>query len=165
MKRVVLIQFFLFVFSLSFGQCYVLKNEEILFSFKTKNGKKIVLAKDINNEYIIYRFGTSKKIELEYPKEKSKNSWNLFTYDYYHKPGGPENNAMYLNSVYFKIGTYQYSIFSNVYLTNEKNDDYEFGVSVFNSKNGKTTTIKGTYIIKGTLDDFKDNNLLKPKLD
>ena len=57
--------FFLFT-PFCYSQTYILSNEEVIFSFQTKNGKKMVLAKDKGNEYIIYRFGSLKKIELEY---------------------------------------------------------------------------------------------------
>jgi hypothetical protein len=82
------------------AQNFILENEELIFSFNTKNGKKLVLAKDKENEYIVYRFGTKDKIELEYP-EKNKESWSKFTYGYYSRGGGKQNLAMELESIFF----------------------------------------------------------------
>jgi hypothetical protein len=55
-------------------------NEELLFSFRLVNSKKTVcLCKDKEGKYLVYRFGTSKKIELEYPKRLDASSWKAFT--------------------------------------------------------------------------------------
>ncbi|WP_130735837.1 hypothetical protein [Flavobacterium sp. J27] len=50
------------IYSLFFAQNYLLPNEELIFGFETQRGKKLVLAKDKNNAYIIYRFGTIEKL-------------------------------------------------------------------------------------------------------
>lgn len=121
----------------------------------------MVLAKDKENEYIIYRFGTEKKIELEYPKEKNKQSWDKFTCFYYHKPGGPENGALYLSSVSFKNGAYEYTIINNTYLTEEE-DEHRIGILITNAEKGMTKTILGVYeTVEGSLDGFAENGLLK----
>ena len=159
MKKVQIFFGLLLFSKLCFGQEYILPNEEVIFSFETKKGKKMVLAKDKDNEYIIYRFGTENKIELEYP-EKNKESWSKFSYFYYGKPGGPENNGMYCHSVNFKIDDYSYSIYSNLHLY-EEGDENNIGIIINNEKRGKRKKIEAYQSIEGTLDDFLDNNLLK----
>lgn len=152
--------FFILSSGFCFGQEYLLENEEVIFSFETSNGKKMVLAKDKENEYIIYRFGTDKKIALEYP-EKNKQSWDKFRYFYYHKPGGPENGALYLSSVSFKNEGYEYTIIDNTYLT-EGDDEHRIGILITNEEKGITKTILGVYeTVEGSLDGFAENGLLK----
>ncbi|MCF6133117.1 hypothetical protein [Flavobacterium wongokense] len=158
MKKQYIILFFLLVSKIGFGQAYLLPNEEILFSFETKKGKKMVLAKDKNDKYIIYRFGTSKKIELEYP-EKNKESWNKFTFAYYSRGGGVQNLAMDLDKVIFEIGNYEYTIYQSYY---SEENDFDTGIEIYNKATKKNSTITGIYSsIKGHLTNFRDNGLLK----
>ena len=91
MKRTLILILSIFAFKCH-CQEYILPNEENIISFITKKGKIVTLSKDKNNEYIIYRFGSKEKIELEYP-EKNKNSWNKFTYSFYHRGGGKANST------------------------------------------------------------------------
>lgn len=156
-NQLVVLLFFIANWCLS--QSYLLPNEEIVFSFVTKNKKKMVLAKDKEDAYIVYRFGAENNIEIEFP-EKNKESWNKFTYFYYGKPGGPENGGSYFHSINFKIKEMQYSVYSNVYLTNTSKDDYHEGVLIINAKTKKRKTIKA-FTSEGTLDDFQYNNLLQ----
>ncbi|QBZ97642.1 hypothetical protein [Flavobacterium sangjuense] len=158
MKKVQIALFFLLFSKLSFGQDYLLPNEEVLFSFETKAGKKMILAKDKHGKYIVYRFGTSKKIELEYP-EKNKESWNKFTFAYYSRGGGVQNLAMDLNNVFFKIGNFEYSIHENYYSESNEND---VGITIRNTATEKTSEIYGKYnSVKGSLYKFRSNKLLK----
>jgi hypothetical protein len=163
MKKFQILFFFLLFSKLCFGQEYLLPNEEVVFSFETPKGKKMVLAKDKDNEYLVYRFGTEKKIELEYPQEKNKESWGKFTYYYYHRPGGPENDAMYLTNVSFRNEGYEYAIYSEMYMLPER-DDYSTGILITNAKTDKRTNIEGIYeSVEGKLEVFAENNLLKFK--
>ena len=84
----------------SFGQSLLLSNEETIFSFKTKSGKTVLIAKDRKNAYIVYRYGKDNKIELDYPKDK-KESWNKFTYFYYFRGGGKANAGLDLDRIAF----------------------------------------------------------------
>lgn len=65
---------------------YVLSNEKVVYSFQSSNGKFMYLNVDTNNLYLVYRFGTKNKIELEYPKEKNKSSFSKFEYSTYFRP-------------------------------------------------------------------------------
>jgi hypothetical protein len=140
------------------AQNYLLQNEVLIFSFETQKGKKMVLAKDKNNEYIIYRFGTLKKIEFEFP-DKTIDSWNKFTYSFYLRGGGIENDGLDLNYINFRNNEYNYEIYETYYsVENETN----YGIEVTNLTNNKIVYIKGDKNkIKGTLMDFRNNNLIK----
>jgi hypothetical protein len=140
------------------GQNYLLPNEKIIFSFTAVNNKKMVLAKDSTNVYIVYRFGTNNKIELEYP-DKTKASWDKFTYSFYLRGGGQQNEGLDLNYVYFTNDHYKYIIY-NTYASEEGKSNC--GLKVVDTLTKKTVDVKGkTLTIKGNLIDFRDNNLLK----
>jgi hypothetical protein len=155
-------RFFVFVFiiftKLCFGQGYLLHNEELIFSFETKSGKKMVLAKDKQNEYIIYRFGTPKKIELEYP-EKDKTSWEKFTYSHYFRGGGIQNAGMEIMAVYFRINNFEYMIYEDYYSENEY---YGLGVLVTDLTSNKEYDIKGSNKSKkGSFLELRESDLIK----
>ena len=142
----------------AFGQGYLLPNEELIFSFSTQKGKKVTLNKDKNNQYIIYRYGSDKKIELEFPS-KSASSWKSFNYSFYLRGGGSQNEGMDLNYVYFTNNNYQYIIYDTYYAVGEK---HSIGIKIIDLKTKKTTDIKGNIKTrKGTLIDFRDNKLLE----
>ncbi|MGC4034312.1 MAG: hypothetical protein QM764_00020 [Chitinophagaceae bacterium] len=147
-----------FFFSTAFCQHYLENNEKLIFSFDTQNEKKLVLAKDSNNLYIVYRFGTKDKIEFEFP-ENNKDSWSKFKYSFYMRGGGVQNEGMDLDYVYFSNNGFQYIIYNTYYASENK---VTIGVKIVDSKTNKTTNIKGILKSrKGALADFRNNNLLK----
>ena len=154
--------FLCFILTLSIhrasAQTYLLPNEELLYSFETAKGKKVMLAKDKANAYIIYRFGTKDKIEFEYP-DKTKDSWSKFTYTFYFRGGGADNEGLDLNYVSFTNKGFQYIIYDTYSAVENKTS---FGIKVINLSKEKTTNIPGLpKTQKGTLIDFKENGLLK----
>lgn len=159
MKTKLIILFVLLSMSdLSYSQDYLLPNEVNIYSFETKSGKKMTLAKDKKDKYIVYRFGTKSKIEFEYPK-KIKESWGKFTYSFYLRGGGKINEGMDLNYVAFTNQNYKYVIYYTYFAVGEK---VNIGVKIIDLKTKKTTDIKGDYkTLKGTLAGFRDNDLIK----
>jgi hypothetical protein len=139
------------------AQKYTLQNEEVIFSFNTKNGKTVTLNKDKGNSYIIYRFGTKDKVELEFP-EKSSSSWQQFQYSFALRGGGTQNEGMDLNYVYFTNNGFRYVIYDTYYAAGKKQ---AIGIKIINRSTNKVTNIKGDLKTrKGTMVDFRDNNLL-----
>ncbi len=139
------------------AQQYLLKNETIIFSFDALNGKHVVLARDNDNSYIVYRYGTRDSIEFEYP-EKNTDSWKKFKYAYYLRGGGVQNEGMDLNYLYFINNGYKYIIYDVYYAVGNRSG---IGIGVTNLKTNKTVTIKGSKkTIKGTITDLRDNNLV-----
>lgn len=118
---------------------YVKPNEVELYSFRTFEGKKLSICKDTLDDYLIYRYGTEEKVELEFPKDKSK-SWDLFRYNYYLRGGGIQNEGMDENNLSFTIGKYEYKIYDNYYSRGEL---YETGIVVFDAENYVEKTFKG----------------------
>ena len=140
------------------AQRFLLKSESVIFSFDTQNGKHAVLAKDVDNSYIVYRYGTTDSVEFEFP-EKNKDSWKKFKYSYYLRGGGTQNEGMDLNYMYFNNNGYRYKIYDTYYAIQNKS---EIGISVTNLKTNKIIDIKGAKKTrKGTLTDFRNNNLVE----
>jgi hypothetical protein len=54
--------------------------ETTLFSFVTASGKTALLCEGPKDAYLVYRFGTAAKTELQYPSVLDANSWQKFTY-------------------------------------------------------------------------------------
>lgn len=157
-SRLLLLLLLLVLPLMASAQIYLLPNEELIYSFETEKGKKVMLAKDKANAYIIYRFGTKDKIEFEYP-DKSKDSWSKFTYTFYFRGGGADNEGLDLNYVSFTNKGYQYIIYDTYSAVENKTS---FGIKVINSKTKKTSNIPGLpKTQKGTLIDFRENGLLK----
>ncbi|MFT4601358.1 MAG: hypothetical protein ACI857_001538 [Arenicella sp.] len=123
----------------SFGQEYLLKNEKAIYSFETVSGKSLMIARDSSDSYLVYRFGTSSNIELEYPKNK-RNSWQKFEYSYWFRGGGIENAGLDINFLYFDIGHYRYIVYDTYSAESEKN---ECGIKVINQNTEKETDILG----------------------
>lgn len=138
------------------AQTYVLENEEIIFSFQTKNNKFVYLCQDKKQHYIVYRFGSKEKIELEFPKNKDNTSWSKFEFFSYLRGGGIENDAKDINEVSFNNHQILYTIYQNYYSEGEK---HEIGINVFDLTTNKTIRIIGNLkTVKGTLIDLRDND-------
>lgn len=120
-------------------QTFTLPNETVIFSFDTYNGKRVTLNKDSANKYIIYRFGTRDKVEFEFPG-KSISSWKSFTYSFYLRGGGTQNEGMDLNYIAFTNKDFKYVIYDTYFAVGNKQ---EIGIKVINLKTEKTTNIKG----------------------
>lgn len=135
-----------------------LENEKVLFEFTTKNQQKLVIAEDVTDQYLVYRYGTSTEIELEFPKNK-QDAWEVFTFSSYSRGGGEANEGMELNYLYFKIGVYTYVVFEE-YLA--KNSKTNYGIKVINTENNQTTLIKANSdSVTGTLNIFRDHQKIK----
>jgi outer membrane protein assembly factor BamE (lipoprotein component of BamABCDE complex) len=132
---------------------YVKPNEVELYSFRTFEGKKVSICKDTLDKYLIYRFGTEEKVELEYPNDKS-SSWDNFKYYYYLRGSGIQNEGMDENSLSFSNGKYKYEIYDNY---TAMDDFFEIGIKVINTENGLVTTLKGELSSqKGSLINLRD---------
>lgn len=157
MKNVLYI--LLFLSQAIFAQAeYVKSNEVLVFSFKTGKGKKVVLAKEKDDKYLVYRFGTKDKIEMEFPGDL-KNSWPKFKYSYYNRGGGISNAGMEIQNIIFENGGYKYVIYYNY---SAEGDEQTVGVLVMNDATGKDTNIKGNVdTVEGSLMEIRESGLLE----
>jgi len=135
-------------------------NEEVLFSFKIENSAK-TLSICLSNEqpdYIVYRFGTKDKIELEFPGNKA-DSWSKFTYSYYLRGGGAGNEGIDMNYLTFENGGYEYQIYQE-YIS--KDNKTQVGVKITEKSTKKETDIKGlSDSIEGSLMKLRENKKIK----
>ena len=156
MKKLVII--FAFLIPLTFWAQYLLPNEEVIYSFETKNGKKMSLVKDKSNTYIQYRFGTKTKVEMEFPAERTKESWKKFHYNSYMRGGGKENAGMEIDNILFTNNGYEYVIYRSYHA---EGNDYSAGIIIKDS-NGKETRINGNYkTVKGCICDLETTGMIE----
>ncbi len=150
--------FLTFLVPVSIWAQYLLPNEEIVYSFETKAGKKMVLAKDKKNQYLQYRFGSKNKVEMEYPAERTKASWKKFKYRSYFRGGGKQNAGMELNYLTFINNGYTYQLYKSY---SAEDSSYSTGITISDPK-GKEIKISGIYkSIKGCLCDLPDIGLVE----
>ncbi len=156
MKKHILL--FLFLIPATIWSQYLLPNEEIIYSFETKNGKKMSLVKDKSNKYIQYRFGTKSKIEMEFPANRTKESWKQFHYNSYWRGGGIQNAGMEVDNLQFTNDGYQYLLFRTYHAEGEV---YSAGI-IITDKKGKETHIIGNYkTVKGCICNLEDTGMIE----
>jgi hypothetical protein len=145
------------------GQAKYLKsNETTVLSFKTTSGKILMLALDKAQKYIVYRFGTAKHIEFEYPKDTA-NSFDKFKRFYYVRYGGIPNAGTEISQVEFTNDGFTYKIHEQYFAT-EDGERCEIGISIVDSRNKiyKLTKINGLVkTMKGSLMELKNSELVK----
>jgi|SRR5690606_38844434 len=159
MKKLLIIALLAFLFTNAFAQDkLIFPNEDVIYSFETKNGKMMVLVKDKNNAYIQYRFGSENKIELEFPNERTAESWEQFAYNSYWRGGGKENSGMEIDNIQFMNNGYTYLVFRAYFAENEKNTA---GIIVTDSK-GKESRINGvSQTIKGCICNLENTGMIE----
>nr|WP_314495230.1 hypothetical protein [uncultured Chryseobacterium sp.] len=156
MKKYLLI--LIFLIPVTCWAQYLLSNEEIVYSFETKNGKIMSLVKDKANQYIQYRFGTKNKVEMEFPARKTKESWQKFQYNSYMRGGGKDNAGMEIDNLLFKNNGYEYVIFRTYHAEGE---DFSAGILIKDSK-GKETRITGNYkTVKGCICNLEETGMIQ----
>lgn len=134
--------------------CLCAANETNVYSFQTTSKKTVSLCKEKSEKYLVYRFGTPEKTELQFPEQLDESSWKKFTYQFYMRGGGPQNAGMDLNSLSFANKDVKYAIYSDY--TSEDNVT-RTGITVMLA-NGKTVDIKGSLPTQtGSLANLRDN--------
>lgn len=137
---------------------YLLPNEVIIYSFETRTGKKMALVRDKKNEYIQYRFGNKSHVEMEFPTERTKDSWKQFKYNSYLRGGGKQNAGMEFNHLSFINNGYKYMVFRTYYAEDES---YSTGITVTDNK-GRETDITGIYkTIKGCMCNLEATGMIE----
>ena len=147
-----------FLIPATFWAQYLLPNEEVVYSFETKNGKRMSLVKDKKNGYIQYRFGSKNKVEMEFPAERTKESWKKFHYNSYMRGGGKDNAGMEIDNLLFKNNGYEYVLFRAYH---SEGNDYSAGIIIKDSKE-KETRISGNYkTVKGCICNLEDTGMIE----
>ena len=133
------------------------QNEEIIFAFQLKNQKWVSVCKEKEEKYVVYRFGTQQRIELQLPEKLDSTSWQQFTFKGYSRGGGKQNAAMYFGF----LGFFNNEVKYEVYETWNSEDNLEHcGITIIAGK--KETDLKGILKSrKGSLLSLLDNEKIK----
>ncbi|WP_294672574.1 hypothetical protein [uncultured Fluviicola sp.] len=123
---------------------FVLPNEVVVLSFKTKKKKQVFLCRDKDNRYLVYRFGSKSKVELQFPGKLDETSFQKFEYSSYFRGGGVENLAMNLDYLSFTNSGYRYVIYKT-YASESVGYEDEVGIRVIHLKTQKETSIEGDF--------------------
>lgn len=120
--------------------------EATLFSFVTKSGKVASLCEGPKAAYLVYRFGTAAKTELQYPAVLDASSWQKFTYWSYHRGGGVANAGEELCQLSFKNKGVEYLLYEerHAFMNKAKEEDSHHEVGVNVGLKGKEIHIVGT---------------------
>ena len=120
-------------------------NEKVIFSFKTTSSKTISICAAKDESYLVYRFGTKNKVELEFPESKA-GSWEKFTFYHQRGDGGTMEDYgvnWYGEYLFFINGASRYEIY-NVQTYNRSGETEEkVGITVTHITSKKDTVIKG----------------------
>ena len=118
--------------------------ETTVFSFKTSRGKTVLLCEGPQGAYLVYRFGTAAKVELQYPALLDTNSWRKFTY-HSHYYDGRNNASEDVKRLSFTIGAVEYQLYDNKYgfLDENKQNDYHRKIGIDVSTKSKGVRITG----------------------
>lgn len=118
----------------------------------------MVVAEDTSGNYLIYRYGTTDNIELEYPSDHN-DSWNKFLFSYDLRGGGIRNEGIDLNYLYFTIDKFKYVVFQEYSAHTEKT---EYGIKVINKETKETINLKADpNTVSGSLGVLRDNRKMK----
>jgi len=102
-------------------------NEKITFAFQLKNKKWVTVCEEKNRRYIVYRFGNSNKVELEYPTTLDSSSYQQFTFKGYSRGGGKQNAAMNYAFLNFIVKDVNYEIYDT---WNSEDNKQHCGISI-----------------------------------
>lgn len=141
----------------AYAQQYLKNNEKVVMSFSTTNGKRMVLAIDTANKYLVYRYGSPKHIELEYPADLV-NSFKQFRLFHYMRSGGVRNDGEDLTQLQFTVDGATYKLYDNWYAVGNRR---ECGITIPATKGTHPVNIKALIKTKkGTLNDLIDNDAI-----
>ena len=145
----------IFVLSSS-GMAQAQSSEVNIYSFQTAEGDSIQLVMSNDTSRMALKIHPNGK-PAEVVQEIRNQSFKKFSYSYYLRPGASDNSGLDLNSVTFEDGDIVYVLSSD----SEGGKSFEPGLVIKNKRTGAGVTIDGeSKTIKGTLLDFRDNEIL-----
>ena len=113
-------------------------NEEIVFAFQLNNKKWVSVFQEKNEAYIVYRFGRSNNIELQFPDKLDSTSRQQFSFKGYERGGGKQNAAMRFAFLRFERDSVGYEIYDE---WNSEDDESNCGIRV--TSNSKQIDMTG----------------------
>ena len=142
--------------------------ETVLFSFETKGGKTAALCQGPKGAYLVYRFGTAAKVELQYPATLDASSWRKFTYWSYTRGGGAANSGIETSQLKFKNNGVEYTLSDQTvaFYDKQHEEDYRREVGVDVTMKGKNIVVAGNpATVVGDLYRVKENHKVKVEED
>lgn len=141
------------------AQKLLLANEKVLFSFRTADDRKVVLASDTSDRYIVYRRGTNKNVELQYPPFLDSSSWHLFTYSGVIRPQNFDGSGVLdLNFLTFYHDHRRFIVYQTTY----EGIDRSVGLKVQNVLGNRKTNTRGIYkTVQGDLSVFRGDDRIR----
>ena len=138
--------------------------ETPVFSFKTNGGKIATLCRGPKGNYLVYRFGTAAKVELQYPAMLDASSWRKFTYWSYTRGGGAANSGLETFRLTFENKGVQYVLSDEItaFYNRQHEEDYRREVGVDITVKGKDFSINGNPdTAVGNLYEVKNDHKVK----
>lgn len=138
--------------------------ETVVFAFITKAGKTAALCQGPKGVYLVYRFGTAAKIELQYPAKLDASSWRKFTYWSYYRGGGAHNAGLEIAQLKFANQGVEYTLSdqTSAFYNKQKEEDYRRDVSIEVAVKDKTISIVGNAeTAVGDMVGLKDGHKVK----
>ena len=120
------------------GDCLCQKNEQVVFSFLTSKKKMVSVCSEKDDRYLVYRYGTAKNIELQYPAVLDETSWQKFELYSYFRGGGVENAGVDEKHLSFTNEGVTYVLFEDYQAIGNK---VEIGIWVTSEQ--RATTLRG----------------------
>lgn len=142
--------------------------ETPVFSFKTNGGKTATLCRGPKGNYLVYRFGTAAKVELQYPAVLDASSWRKFTYWSYTRGGGASNEGVENSQLSFENGGVNYVIIDETRAFYDKNheEDYRREVVIYVKIKSKIIPIEGNMTsVVGELSKVQNDHKVKVDVD
>lgn len=154
--------FYLSLFVLNSVLIRAQNDDEVnLFSFQTTSNTTISLTLDTLSNTVIFRNGEEKDNEV-IVKDKLDDDSVIFTYSYYIRAGGVENEGLDLNYVRFVYKNVEYEIFDEY---SAEGETYTVGLRVKNRISIEEYEINGLYeSITGSILDFRQEGII-PTMD
>lgn len=135
-------------------QKITMKNEETIFSFVTTENKTVMVAYEKQQNYVVFRYGTNEKIEVEV-RESKTNAEKKFKYSFFKRGTVKHTNYLDLNYLNVNVGSMQYVVYED-YIS--LGDEPEIGIIITDANVGERKEIKGDLTTKkGSLNFFKEN--------
>ncbi len=150
--------FFLLVLSAGKGiaQTYLKRGEVNVISFQTLNGKHVAIVTGVDDKYIVYRFGTDKKIELEYPSPKDSTTWKKMFFNWHMHPSMGEDDGVDYDCLSFVKDKFRYAIYES-----RSGNSVNLGVKVMDLNDRVIADFPGIESTrKGTLMNLRNNENL-----
>lgn len=117
----------------------LLQNEKLILTFVMKRShKRVTIAIDKNQKYLVYRYGAPGHVELTYKKHRNERK-NKFRFI---KEDNAGYQRYYIRNLIFTNNNYQYTVYDN-YIESHITALDGTGIKIINTKTLETILIKG----------------------